>query len=123
LGGENLAHRYLWNPQVVDQLFADEQIHWDAQAEEFITDELLWALTDHQHTVRNLAAYDAQNNETAIVLHRVFDAFGNETDSIGATDCRCHFATVQWIDYTIDSTIHSYLGRRHEGQRLDAGAY
>lgn len=42
------AHRYLFNPVAVDQLFVDE----DASG------EVLWALTDHLGTVRDLAQYD-----------------------------------------------------------------
>jgi len=85
LGAGDLAHRYLWNPQAVDQLFADEQIHWDSQEEEFITDELLWALTDHINSVRDLAVYDANNDITTIANHRVLNAFGkvtSETNSL-----------------------------------------
>ena len=88
LAATDMSHRYLWNPQAVDQLFADEQIHWDAQEEEFVTDDLYWALTDHLNSVRDLATYDAILDETTIENHRVFNAFGKLTaETNTAIDC------------------------------------
>jgi len=85
LAATDMSHRYLWNPQAVDQLFADEQIHWDAQAENFITDDLLWALTDHLNSVRDLATYDAILDETTVENHRVFNAFGKLTSETNSS--------------------------------------
>ena len=85
---DDLSHRYLWNPQAVDQLFADEQVHYDREGEELVTDQLLWTLTDHQNTVRDLAVYDSGAERTAVATHRVFDAFGKQTWSTsGGPDC------------------------------------
>jgi RHS repeat-associated protein len=98
LGAGDLAHRYLWNPSAVDQLFADEQIHWDSGEEEFITDELLWALTDHINSVRDLATYNSGTDATTVANHRVFAAFGvltSETDP----DVDCDFGfTARYYD-------------------------
>ena len=84
LAATDMSHRYLWSPQAVDQLFADEQVHYDGGQGDFVTDDLFWALTDQLNSVRDLAAYNAGTDETTIALHRVFDAFGNETSATGA---------------------------------------
>jgi len=81
-----MTHRYLWNPQTVDQLFADEQVHYDGGQSDFVTDGLLWALTDQLNSVRDLATYDSGQDETTVALHRVFDAYGNKTSSTGSAD-------------------------------------
>ncbi|MCR4415477.1 MAG: hypothetical protein NUV77_23960, partial [Thermoguttaceae bacterium] len=46
----NVMHRYLWGP-AVDQILADEQLQADG------TSDMLWPLTDHLGTVRDLARY------------------------------------------------------------------
>ena len=82
LSASDLSHRYLWNPQAVDQLFADEQVtHGLSQA-----GDTVWALTDHENSVRDLATYS--DGTTAITNHRVYDAYGNLTPDANATvDC------------------------------------
>jgi RHS repeat-associated protein len=39
--------------------------------------EVLWLLADHQGTIRDVAVYDAVLDETAVVNHLEYDAFGN----------------------------------------------
>ncbi len=83
VGGQSsspaLSHRYLWNAQAIDHLFADENV---ADA------EVLYALTDHQGSVRDLVSYDAQNDVTTIENHRVYDSYGNLASETGpAVDC------------------------------------
>ena len=73
LAATDLSHRYLWNPQAADQLFADEQVHYDT--DHFVTDQLLWALTDHQNSVRDMVTY--ASGVTTERIHRIFDSFGN----------------------------------------------
>jgi len=69
----DLAHRYLWGPNV-DQILADEQL--DSSQPPAVS-SLLWPLTDHLNTVRDMATYDANTNTTTIVNHLTYDAFGN----------------------------------------------
>jgi hypothetical protein len=68
----DLAHRYLWGPNV-DQLLADELV------DDGTADDVRWALTDHLGSVRDLAQYDAATDTTSIIKHLVYDAFGNVT--------------------------------------------
>jgi RHS repeat-associated protein len=78
----DLTRRYLWGP-AVDQILADERATSLAAPE-----DILWPLTDHLNTTRDLAEYDSLGEETAIASHRVFDSFGNlisESDPAVAT--------------------------------------
>ena len=87
-GGENqsaaptisdLSHRYLWNSQAVDQLFAGEKVTSLGTA-----GTMLWALTDHENSARDLITYNSNSDVTTVANHRVFDSYGNlesETDS------------------------------------------
>ena len=80
----DLSHRYLWQPNAVDQLMADERTHLDAG--NIVTDELLWALTDHLGTVRDLARSDGTT--TSVVNHIVYESFGtivSQSDSTQGT--------------------------------------
>ena len=79
LTATDLSHRYVWDSQAVDHLFGDENV---ADA------EVLYALTDHQGTVRDLASYDSQNDVTTIANHRVYGAYGNvQSETNSAVDC------------------------------------
>jgi RHS repeat-associated protein len=79
LSATDLSHRYLWNPQAVDHLFADEEV---------ADDEVLFALTDHQNTIRDLAVYDPGTDTTTVASHRVYDAYGNvKSETNSALDC------------------------------------
>jgi RHS repeat-associated protein len=72
-GDTNLTHRYLWGTGV-DQILADEQVHYDWTPEDYITDALLWPLGDHLGSVR-----DAVDNSGTVRIHRAYDAYGNIT--------------------------------------------
>jgi RHS repeat-associated protein len=65
-----VTNRYLWGP-AVDQILADEQI-----TDSTVPGNILWPLTDHLNTVRDLAAYDADTGITTIVNHLIYDAYG-----------------------------------------------
>jgi RHS repeat-associated protein len=82
-----LASRLLWGP-AVDQLLADEQLSPLPPGEGQGEGRLLFPLSDHLNTVRDLAEFDAATGITAIVNHRTFDAYGQllaETNA--AVDC------------------------------------
>jgi RHS repeat-associated protein len=67
----DLSHRYLWGP-AVDQILADEGVDSLTSA-----GDILWPLTDHLGTTRDLAEYDSGTDTTTIASHRIFDSFGN----------------------------------------------
>ena len=82
LSASDLSHRYLWNSQAVDQLFADEQTTSGLNE----AGNVVWALTDRENSVRDLATYS--NGTTKVQNHRIYDAFGNLTPDANATaDC------------------------------------
>ncbi len=68
----DLRNRYLWGT-AVDELLAEETVD-NGGAE-----DVLWALTDHQNTVRDLAQYNPGTDTTTVVNHLKYDAFGNVT--------------------------------------------
>jgi RHS repeat-associated protein len=72
-GDPQLAHRYLWGP-AVDQILADEQV-----TDPTAPDNIVWPLTDHLNTVRDMAMYDADTDTTTIVNHLIYDAYGRIT--------------------------------------------
>ena len=72
--GQNVTRRYLWQPDAVDQLMADERTHLDAG--NIVSDEVLWALTDRQGSVNDLAKRDATTGVTSVVDHIIRDSFG-----------------------------------------------
>ena len=83
----NLSHRYL-SGQVVDQVFADEQV-----TNPQTPGNVVWTLTDNLGTVRDLAVYNAQTGITAVANHRVYGSFGNLTSQTNAAvDCIFGFA-------------------------------
>jgi RHS repeat-associated protein len=87
LAAADLAHRYLWG-NAVDQLLADEQVHYDDQLDDYVTDDILWPLADQVGTARDLAEYDSLNDATSIANHRVYDSFGNlQSETDAAIDC------------------------------------
>ena len=76
LSGSDAAHRYLWGAGV-DELLAEETID-DGSA-----DDVLWALPDHQGSVRTLVEYDPAAGTTSTERQIIYDAFGN---IIGGSD-------------------------------------
>jgi RHS repeat-associated protein len=76
----DLTHRYLWNPAAVDHVFAVENVLSLMSA-----GEVLWLLTDHLGTPRDLASYDDSTDEITIENHRVFNSFGILTSETNAS--------------------------------------
>jgi fibronectin-binding autotransporter adhesin len=71
------SHRYLSQPNAVDQLMADEWTHLDNG--NIVSDEVLWALTDRQGSVNDLAKFNATTGATVVVDHIIRDSFGKVT--------------------------------------------
>ncbi len=100
----DLVHRYLWDPQQVDQLLADEQVSSLSSP-----GQVVWPLLNDQNSVTDLAIYEA--GITAIANHRVYNAYGNLTSWMGSVGCafgytgkysdpltRLQFNTNRWYD-------------------------
>jgi len=96
--GADLSHRYLWQPNAVDQIMADEQLSplppGEGQGEGSAGYDLsapgnvIWPLADQLGTVRDLAVFDAQTGITSIANHRVYDSFGSlKSQTNAAVDC------------------------------------
>ena len=77
LDDTSLANRYIWGP-VVDQLLADEQVHWGGSA--YVTDQTLWPLGDHLNTNRDLVTYNSSMDTSTVANHLMYDSFGNVAD-------------------------------------------
>ncbi len=100
----DLVHRYLWNPEQVDQLLADEQVSSLSSP-----GQVVWPLLNDQNSVTDLAIYEA--GITAIANHRVYNAYGNLSSWMGSVGCafgytgkysdpltRLQFNTNRWYD-------------------------
>lgn len=89
----DLTHRYLWGP-AVDQILADEQTSSLGSA-----GSVVWPLTDHLGTARNLATYDAGTDITTRANHRKYDSFGNlVSENNSAVDHLFGFTGRPWDD-------------------------
>jgi RHS repeat-associated protein len=91
----DLTNRYLWGP-VVDQILADEQVTSLGSA-----GDVIWPLTDHLGTARDLAEYTDGPDTTAITNHRVYDSFGNlVSETNAAVDHLFGFTARPWDEET-----------------------
>jgi RHS repeat-associated protein len=73
---QDLAARYLYGP-AVDQVLAEERVHYDFG--QFITDNVLWTLADHEGTIRDVAIHNSANHTTTVVNHLQYGSFGEIT--------------------------------------------
>lgn len=66
----DLSQRYLWS-EAIDQLLAAEEPSTSAAP------TVVYPLTDHLGTARDLATYDSSTDITSVANHRRYDSFGN----------------------------------------------
>jgi RHS repeat-associated protein len=66
-----LANRYVHNPDVVDQVFADEAV-----SSLLTPGETHWQLTDNQNSVRQIYDYDEATGTTVVVDRILYESFG-----------------------------------------------
>jgi RHS repeat-associated protein len=84
-----------WGP-VVDQILADEQVTSLASG-----GNVIWPLTDHLGTARDLAQYNAGTDTTSITNHRIYDSFGNlVSETNAAVDHLFGFTARPWDEET-----------------------
>ncbi len=69
----DVSNRYLWGP-AIDQLLADEQVTVTTSA-----GNVIYPLTDHLGTIRDLVDFNEATLVFTIANHRVFDSFGKLT--------------------------------------------
>jgi RHS repeat-associated protein len=78
----DLDHRYLFNREVLDHIFADEDLTSLSSA-----GNVLWPLGDHQNTARDLADLNEGSGVTSVTNHRFYDGVGNlKSESNSAVD-------------------------------------
>ncbi len=106
-GAGEVTNRYLWGP-AVDQILADEQVQVDGSS------EVLWPLTDHLNTVRDLAVYDAETDVTTIANHLVYDAFGRVTGQTDPTVTALFGFTARPFDS--DTGLQNNLNRWYDAE-------
>jgi RHS repeat-associated protein len=62
---------------------------------------VIWPLTDHLGTARDLAQYNAGTDTTAITNHRIYDSFGNlVSETSAAVDHLFGFTARPWDEET-----------------------
>jgi RHS repeat-associated protein len=129
LGATDLSHRYLWGA-AVDQLLADERVHYDSGQQQFVTDALLWALGDNQNTVRDLAVYNAGTGVTSVVNHRVFSAYGQllsqtnpQTSAVAAVDCVFGFTGRPLSVLSVNAATGGEVGLQFNGGKGASGRW
>ena len=108
-GSNNLTNRVLHGP-LVDQVFA---------IEDSSSNNVLWALTDNQGTVRDVVDYDSGTDTTSVSNHIKYDAFGNITSESNSsidflysytgriydTDAELYYYRARWYDPLIGRFI------------------
>ncbi|MBX3435734.1 MAG: hypothetical protein KF847_20645, partial [Pirellulales bacterium] len=111
LTAAHLSHRYLWG-QTVDQLLADERVVWtdadsDGADDSAADNTVLWALTDHLGTVRDLV-----DSTGAVKNHVAYNSAGvkvSETDAAFAA--MFGFTGRQW---DADASLQNNLNRWYD---------
>jgi RHS repeat-associated protein len=131
LTADDLSHRYLWGP-AVDQILADEQLYAATGGgfNQTTPGNVVWALTDNQGTVRDLAQYDPSTQTTSIVDHVVYTAFGNTSApptnfDFGYTGCYYDADTgLQWNQNRwYNPSIQRWMSQDPSGLGPDSNPY
>lgn len=108
-----ITHRYLHGP-AIDQIFADEQLGEDVR----------WALSDNQGTVRDWVVEDTTTGTTSIVDHLDYNAYGQITahtdpqNSNQASTDEIHYAYTG-REWDADVGLGEYSGRLYEPSRIN----
>ncbi len=133
VGVADLSHRYVWQPNAVDQLMADEQVTTPTTA-----GKVVWTLGDNQGTIRDLAV--TESGVTSVATHRIFDSYGNlvgstnpSTGEVAAVACLFGYTGKAFDNATglqnnlnrwYDSTVGRWLSVDPTGfDGMDANTY
>ena len=128
-GSGNVARRYVHGPDV-DNVMADEDS----------SGNVLWLLTDHLGTIRELVDYDDQADATSVVNHLTYAAFGRitgQSDPSHAplftftgresdTDSGLFYYRARWYDASAGRFVTEDprgVADRNESERIAANVY
>lgn len=100
-GLSSLSSRLLHGP-AIDQVFATESS----------TNEVLWSLTDHQGTVRDVAKYNSGTDTTSIVNHLKYDSFGKVLSQTNSSYQPLHTYTGR--EWDADANLFYYRARWYD---------
>lgn len=89
-----LSNRLLHGP-AIDQVFANENS----------LNQVLWALTDNQGTIRDWVQYNAGTNTTTVINHLKYDSFGRITAITDGTGAPASLST------QLSALLYAYTGR------------
>lgn len=81
-------------------------------AEEDAANTVEWLLADHQGTIRDVAEYDSQSEETTVVNHLAYDAFGRITGQTTPAKQPCSTYTGRLWD--ADAGLYYYRARWYD---------
>jgi len=100
----DLKHRYACGP-TVDQILADESVF-----SQNTVGSVLWPLTDHLNTVRDLTIYNSNTDTTTISNHRIYNAFGRVTsETNSAVTCFFGFTARPFDTFTnLQNNLHRW---------------
>lgn len=101
----HLRERYLWGP-AVDQILAEEAVDGGG------AENVLWTLTDHLNTVRDLAQYNPGTDTTTVLNHLVYSAFGEVTSETNAAVNSLFLFTARPFDE--DTGLQNNLNRWYD---------
>ena len=106
-----VANRYLWTP-AVDEILADEQVHWDGSSD-YDTDTILWPATDIRGSVRDLVEFDDATGDATVFQHRTYDAFGALTE-VWERDGYGYWTSVYQFENAAITHLFGFTGRPGE---------
>jgi RHS repeat-associated protein len=91
-------------------VLAEEQMHYDSGASQFVTDHVLWMLSDNQGTVRDVA--ELSGGATVVRDHLTYDAFGKINGQSDAAYAPTSSYTGR--QYDADSGLYYYRARWYD---------
>jgi RHS repeat-associated protein len=113
LDAENLSTRYLHGP-AIDQVLAEERVHY--QTDHFVTDDVLWMLSDQAGSVRDVAVYNSGTGQTSVVDHLTYGAFGNQTENAHHNAAYDPTFSFTGREYDADADLYYYRARWYDAQ-------
>ena len=115
--GSELNNRYFFG-HGVDKILADEEVGDRHPDGSFKEGDVIWALTDHIGSVRDLVSYDAGDDKITLEAHIKYNAFGeiiSETDADdNAVTDNDHIFGFTARERDNESTLNYYRNRYYD---------